>query len=146
MKRTTVAEDTIYIEMNLDPDNPNIDVESTAGELHEFMFTPYLCIAVSAIPGLSPTIYPTDESPSDSQDCSWVIEYPLDATIGFKARRNNLESDIAEALEGLPLIAKQTAKKVAEKAFEAIDGTSKKELNEIAEFYDPFNLRTPVEI
>lgn len=119
-----VAKDHLHIQMEIDPENPCLDVDSTAGKEFEFSFTAYTCLSVPArLSPQGPTkriIDITDDSPADTAYATWLVEYPLDKTVSFTVKKQTLEADLKRELEGLPTVAFETAHTLALKGFEAL--------------------------
>ncbi|WP_237236699.1 hypothetical protein [Rothia nasimurium] len=114
----TIAKDIILIEMEIAPDNPNLDIESTENTTQEFSFTAFTCIH-STTPE-TPRILPSNDSPTDPSFTQWLVKYPLDKIVSFLVTQEQIVEDIAEALEGLPQVAHSAAETVARRAFKAV--------------------------
>lgn len=114
----TVAKDTVQIEMEIAPENPNLDVEATQGTIQNFSFTAFTCLHPQD--PMEPYILPSNDSPTDSIFTKWLVEYPLDKVVSFRVTQGKITQDIADALDGLPQVAHSAAETVALRALAAI--------------------------
>lgn len=114
----TVAKDTVLIEMEIAPENPNLDVEATQGTIQNFSFTAFTCLHPHN--PLEPYILPSNDSPADPTFARWLVEYPLDKVVSFRVTQGQIAQDISEALNGLPQDAHFAAETVARRALAAI--------------------------
>ena len=83
MKTKTVpAQDVVLLEMMLEPEDITLDVDSVAGQKHEFGFTAYTYLKSIDSNGLY-LLQPTDDSPAGGVTCEWVMNYPLDRILSL---------------------------------------------------------------
>lgn len=114
----TVAKDTVLIEMEIAPENTNLDVETTQGTVQIFSFTAFTCLHPQD--PMEPYILPSNDSPTDPAFAQWLVEYPIDKIVSFRVTQEQITQDIADALDGLPQVAHSAAEAVARRAFTAI--------------------------
>lgn len=132
--KTTVAQGIVLLEMMLEQEEPTLDVDSTTGEKHEFVFTAYTYLKSTDEDGLY-LLQPTDDSPAGGITCQWVMDYPLDRVIPFKVRQEHMSQDIAQALEGLPTQFHQAANECAKKAFEELKTYSQEPISDTSTWF-----------
>lgn len=106
--------DVILIEIELEPEDPYLDVDKVIGETHEFVVQAYTYRTDGA------RLLPQDESVTIAQSFTWEMDTCLDKLICFKVHRNSMTTDIATYLEGLPQPFHSATTIIAGQAFHAL--------------------------
>lgn len=107
--------DVILIEIEIEPEDPYLDVDKVIGETHEFVVQAYTYKTDRN------RLSPQNESVTIAQSFTWEMDTCLDQLICFKVHRDSMAHDITCALEGLPEPFLATTGQVATEALKALE-------------------------
>lgn len=107
--------DIILIEIELEPEDPYLDVDKVIGKPHEFVVQAYTYQTDGT------RLIPQNKFVAIAESFTWTMETCLDKLISFKVHRQSLMTDIFTAVEGLPQQFTATCSKVLFEAFGALE-------------------------
>lgn len=107
--------DVILIEIELEPENPYLNVDQVLGQTHEFAVQAYTYKTDGG------RLIPQDETVTIAEHFTWRMTTCLDRVIPFKVHQDSMKHDITTALGGLPEQFSETAFNIASEAFKALE-------------------------